>query len=688
MNDKNIDAILSHFDRTADQYFSKEEFADKLRCGRPLRIKYGVDVRTPLLHIGHAVNLWLMRYLQEMGHKVVFVIGDFTTRIGDPDGRLETRPMMKQEDIANNIQAFLDQAKLVLRFDEPSLIEIRRNSEWYNKLSMSEFVDLTSLITHARLLSRDTFRARIAHNREIYVHETLYPILQGYDSLVVESDLAIIGSDQMFNESMGRLLQEKHGKEPQTIVTTNITPGIDGRGKQSKSEGNYIGLLHSPRDKFGRVMSIPDYLIDLYFRMYTDVPLHDIALISDVIEKDPRSAKMRLAREIVARYHGPGIAEAEEEWFEQTISKGMPPDLIPTLAVMGPRIEALDLVALARYGKSRSDTRRLIKQGGVELNGEKLKDPDQLLTVKTNDILKIGKRNWFRIEISKPIRLETENLWMEPVHMHELDVLTKYLPAWELVKYLGLQPHEAPKLAEAKARELLRELVFQKDPKSQWLWKITSRDEPEKILGVARGAAPERTPGLTRRDTREKTAGKTAALRRDAPELIPAGQRLGRAAMRESAQNIWLIPECAEDEEILREALAAVSDYTFFMLDFQGMMFKDAFAYATEPKSIGMLSHIFMKVDSAYLNQDTPFGASGFTQEGWKALQDWRRSMSPGMHPNEPAPKPSQFVKKEAEPEPTPQPKPQPAVRAKPAPRVPKPPAPTPPFGGEPDEET
>jgi tyrosyl-tRNA synthetase len=692
-NDKNIDAILSHFDRTADQYLSKAEFADKLRSGRSLRIKYGVDVRTPLLHIGHAVNLWLMRYLQEMGHKVVFVIGDFTTRIGDPDGRLETRPMMKQEDVANNIQAFLDQAKLVLRFDDPNLIEIRRNSEWYNKLSMSEFIDLTSLITHARLLSRDTFRARIAHNREIYVHETLYPILQGYDSLVVESDLAIIGSDQMFNESMGRLLQEKHGKEPQTLITTNITPGIDGRGKQSKSEGNYIGLLHSPRDKFGRVMSIPDYLIDVYFRMYTDVPLHDIALISDLIEKDPRSAKMRLAREIVARYHGQAIAEAEEEWFENTVSKGMPPDLIPTLAVMGPRIETLDLVALARYGKSRSDSRRLIKQGGVELNGEKLKDPDHILDVKTNDILKIGKRNWFRIEISRPVRLETENLWMEPIHMHEIDFLSKYLPAWELVKFLGLQPHEAPKLAEAKARELLRELIFQKDPKSEWLWKITRRDEPEKILGVARGAAPERPLGATRREARDRTP---AALRREALQTAQDAPvpRLKRANVRESAESIWLIPECAEDEEILREALTAISDYAFFMLDFQGMVFKDAFAYATEPKSIGMLSHIFMKVDASYLNQDMAFGASGFTKEGWKALQDWRRAMSPWMFAPTPAPA-SQFVKPDDKPgakpeareEPAPTPQPKPAARPKQAPRTPKPLVPKPPFAVDPDED-
>lgn len=594
MNNGQIDSILAHFDRTADQYFSKEEFKEKLAAGKPLRIKYGVDVRTPLLHIGHAVNLWLMRYMQDLGHKVVFVIGDFTTRIGDPDGRLESRPLLSPEQVGENIQSFIDQAKLVLRFDDPNLLEIRRNSEWYDKLSMSAFIDLTSLITQGKLLSRDTFRQRVAHNREIYVHETLYPILQGYDSLTVESDLAIIGSDQLFNESMGRLLQEKHGKAPQTLITTRITPGIDGRGKQSKEQGNYIGLSHSPRDKFGRTMSIPDELIDLYLKMYTDLPPNEIARISDQIEADPRAAKLRLAHAIVARYHGETVATEEEEWFEHTISKGLAPDVLPTLAVMGPRIEVLDLVALARYGKSRSDTRRLIRQGGVELNGEKLKDPEHILLVKTNDLLKVGKRSWFRIEISKPIRLETEHLWMEPIHMHEIDLLSRYLPAWELVKHLGLTPHDAPSLSESKAREILREIIFQKDPKSEWLWKISPRGQPDNILGVS---------------------------------------HLHRDHVHDSNQNIWLTPDCPDEEVILKEALTAINDYAFFMLDFQSMMFKDAFAYATQPKSIDVLHHIFTRLDTAQLNRDQPFGEAGFTQDGWKMLQDWRRAMSPALFP-------------------------------------------------------
>lgn len=643
MNEKDIGGILQRFERAVDQYFSKEELEAKLRLRRPLRIKYGVDVRTPTLHIGHAVNLWLMRYLQDLGHKVIFVIGDFTTRIGDPDGRLETRPLMADDEIAQNIELFIEQAKLVLRFDDPRLIEVRRNSEWYDKLSMRAFMDIAALVTHARLISRDTFRARIAHGKEIYVHETLYPILQGYDSVVVESDLAIIGSDQLFNESMGRLLQEKHGKSPQALITTKITPGIDGRGKQSKSAGNYIGLAQSPRDKFGRVMSIPDELIRLYFEIYTDMPLAEIDAMADMIAKKPRDAKRQLARSIVGRYHGHEVAEWETEWFEHTISKGLIPDVLPVLAVMSPMIDALNLVALARYHKSRSDTRRLLRQGGVELNGGRLDDPDKLLRVKTGDILKVGKRNWFRIEISRPIRLETERLWMEPVHLHEIDFLTKYLPAWELVKYLGIGPPGPPKVTEAKAREHLREIIFQKDPRSEWLWKIMPKNDPENILGIAH-------------------------LRRDAEG---------------KSENIWLAPGISGEDEIRKEAQLAMNDYAFFMLDFQSLVFKDAFSLATAPKSMDTLSRMFMKLDPAQLNRDAPFGAAGFTKEGWKILQDWRRAMSPSLFVNDPGQKPSPPAPETGVAPPPKQAKPRPV-------REPAPPgllAPRPPSGSTEEDE-
>lgn len=317
-----IERILQHFERTGESFFSKEEFGKKLRTGKKLRIKYGVDVTAPSLHIGHGVNLWLMRYMQNLGHKVVFLIGDFTTRIGDPTGRNDARPVIPRDEIEKNAEEFIKQARMILRFDDPDLIEVRRNSEWYDKMPVQELMNLLAMVTHAKLVSRDMFQKRIEENKDIYMHELLYPVLQGYDSVMVNADLTIIGSDQLFNEMMGRFFQEKMGQTPQTVITTKITPGIDGKAKQSKSLGNYIGLGHSPRDKFGRIMSIPDELIAEYFRIYTDMPLEEIERMGEEIEKHPRNAKVKLAYALVGRYHGHEIAAWEREWFENTISKG------------------------------------------------------------------------------------------------------------------------------------------------------------------------------------------------------------------------------------------------------------------------------------------------------------------------------------------------------------------------------
>lgn len=591
-----VNEIIACFDRTVDQFLSRDEFRAKLRAGEKLRIKYGVDVTTPTLHIGHAVNLWLMRYLQDRGHKVIFVIGDFTTRIGDPDGRLETRPALPEEDIEGNIQKFIEQAKMVLRFDDPGLIEVRRNSEWYKKMPLSEFMDLLSLVTHARLIARDMFQLRIAQNKEIYMQELVYPILQGYDSVVVESDLAIIGSDQFFNESIGRFLQEKFGKKPQTLVTTRITPGTDGRQKQSKSLGNYIGLLHSPRDKFGRVMSIPDTLIDTYFRIYTDIPLKEIDELKDLIARKPRDAKIKLARAIVERYHGPNIADMETEWFENTISKGQAPDDLPTLALVSPRMETLDLVLLARPGQSKSEARRLIRQGAVELNGNKLEDPDFDLLLKTNDILKVGKRGWFRIEIVKLNELETEHLLMQPLQLKDIDLLSKYMPVWELVKHLGLVGPEAKKLAPQKARELFRKSIHKLEPRNEWLWKVARKEEPDKPIGAA---------------------------------------RLGRVQGYMADQKVWIRPdELGSEEFILNEALFAVNEEAFKLLGVNTMAFKSAFAFATAPKEIEILRRSLRDMDAAQLARDNPEGTVGFTKEGWQMMQEWRRMMSPWLFQN------------------------------------------------------
>jgi len=270
--------LLESFSRTTDEIFSLNEFEELIDSKKKIRIKYGVDVTSPYLHIGHAVNLWMMRELQDLGHKVVFLIGDFTTQIGDPTGRNNTRPIIPQSEIDKNAEEFLRQAKMVLRFDDPDLLDVRRNSEWFSKYQLSEFLKLLSMVTHSRLISRDMFQRRIKNQEDIYLHEMIYPILQGYDSYVLESDLTIIGSDQLFNEMLGRFYQQRFGQKPQVIITTKITQGIDGKAKQSKSLDNYIGLGHSSRDKFGRCMKVPDELIMDYLKIYTKVPKEEISI--------------------------------------------------------------------------------------------------------------------------------------------------------------------------------------------------------------------------------------------------------------------------------------------------------------------------------------------------------------------------------------------------------------------------
>jgi len=575
-----INDILARFERTSDQFFSKGEFRAKLRSGKKLRIKYGVDVTAPTLHIGHAVNLWLLRSLQNMGHRVVFVIGDFTTRIGDPDGRMETRPVIPKEDIERNAEEFIKQAKMVLRFDDPSLIEIRRNSEWLEKLPMQEFMSLLSMVTHKRLLSRDMFQLRIAAEQDIYMHEILYPVLQGYDSVAIESDLTIIGSDQLFNEMMGRLFQERMGQKPQTIITTKITPGIDGKLKQSKSIGNYIGLSHSPRDKFGRVMSIPDALIEEYFRIYTDIPLDEIERMKDMFGHSPREAKLKLAYAVVCRYHGHDVAMAECDWFEHTVSKGLVPDDIPALAVLNPQQELQELVFQARPGKSKSDSRRLIKQGAVEINGEKKQDAEELLMLRTNDILKVGKRNWFRIEVVRLNELDTERLSMTPMRIEDVDMIQQFLPEWEIVKHLS-RPMPAKVISEI-ARDVFRRILLQPEPKDDWLWRVSTKRDPDKIIGVAH-------------------------LRRDGDT---------------AKQSLWIDPQ-EKGKGYAKEAIGAVTAQAFNALNFDRMIFEGALPHAGAPQELELLQEHFMSMQETLHNRENPDGIFGFTKDGWERMKEW-----------------------------------------------------------------
>jgi tyrosyl-tRNA synthetase len=394
--------ILERFARTTEEVFSLQELHRLLDSGRQLRIKYGVDLTAPHLHIGHAVNLWMMRQLQDLGHKVQFLIGDVTTRIGDPTGRNTLRPLIPQAEIESNAQAFMEQARMVLRCDDPELYEVRRNSEWYEHMSAAELMSLLSMVTHAHLTSRDMFRERMQQGQDIHMHEMIYPALQGYDSFALQSDLTIIGSDQLFNEMMGRLYQERLGQPPQVIITTKITPGIDGKAKQSKSLGNYIGLSHSPRDKFGRVMTLPDYLIISYLEVYTDVPLEQVAEIAKQATDEPMKCKLFLAHEIVRRYHGAEVADQEQEWFLQTFSVRKTPTDIPEMLIEPGKQPAFDLVKRF-FGsqKSHRELRRLFEQGAVSLNEQAIRQAEQVVEIHDGDVFRVGKRTWFRLRVDR-----------------------------------------------------------------------------------------------------------------------------------------------------------------------------------------------------------------------------------------------------------------------------------------------
>lgn len=391
--------ILERLERTTDEIIGREDLVRRLADGRPLRIKYGVDCTAPDLHIGHAVNLWMMRALQDRGHRVVFLLGDLTSAIGDPTGRSETRPQLSAAQIDANAAAFLDQVSLVLRTD-PEVFEVRRNSEWYATLGVARTLELFSMVTHAKLVSRDMFAARIAAGREIAMSEFTYPIFQGYDSFALDSDLTIVGSDQLFNELMGRHFQERLGAKPQVVITTRITPGLDGRAKQSKSLNNYVALRDPAGEKFGKLMSLPDHLTAEFALVYTDLPSADV----DGIRIDAaaggaaaRDAKARMATAVVSRYHGTDVAAACRAEFTSVFSDRSGPVDPPALRLDRGRLGVLDLLALARPEESRRALRRLLAQGGVSLNDVRLNDPDADVALVDGDILRSGRRVWQRI---------------------------------------------------------------------------------------------------------------------------------------------------------------------------------------------------------------------------------------------------------------------------------------------------
>ena len=396
LKEKN-EKLLKDISRLVDEVISLEELKEKLDTGKKLVIKYGVDCTAPFLHLGHAVNLWTMRRFQEDGHKVIFLIGNFTSKIGDPTGRMTARKVLTDEEINYAAEEFIKQVGKVLITDNPEVFEIRRNGEWYNDMHLADFLGLCSITTHSRIISRDMFQKRMENNEEIHMNEILYPILQGYDSKVLDSDLTVVGSDQLFNEMMGRFFQEKYNQEKQIIITTKITKGLWGEEKQSKSIGNYIALEDTSKDKFGKAMKLTDDRIIDWMKVYTDISLEEIEKIEESIrsaEYNPRDAKLMLAYAITEKYHG----KEEKEEFLKTFSDKVFPEDAEVVTVSVDKINIIELLNICfNNSKSKGDLKRLIAQGGVILNEEKIENITDEVNIKSENQLKVGKRNFFKV---------------------------------------------------------------------------------------------------------------------------------------------------------------------------------------------------------------------------------------------------------------------------------------------------
>jgi tyrosyl-tRNA synthetase len=382
---------------SADELRAKLEMSYK--TGKPLRVKLGIDPTGKDLTLGHTVPLRKMKQFMELGHQGVLVIGDYTAMIGDPTGRNEARPQLTHEQTTENAARYLEQAARVL---EVSKLEIRRNSEWLAPMTFADVTRLAAKTTVARMLEREDFKKRYEEGRPIYIHEFFYPLMQGTDSVALEADVELGGTDQKFNLLTGRDLQREAGQPAQVCLMTPIVEGLDGVQKMSKSLGNYIGLDHPPQEIFGRTMSIPDNLIITYFTYFTDVSIEEIEAMKAAMAagENPMNLKKRLGREIITTYgySAEEAVAAEEAWVAQ-FSRGEVPDDVPEVTVSAALlpIPAAKLLVETKMAASVSEARRLIQQGGFSLDGERITDPTIMLDVKAGQLIKVGKRKWGRI---------------------------------------------------------------------------------------------------------------------------------------------------------------------------------------------------------------------------------------------------------------------------------------------------
>ncbi|OOC09346.1 MULTISPECIES: tyrosine--tRNA ligase [Thioalkalivibrio] len=395
-----IEQQLAVFRRGADEILREDELREKLRLGRPLRIKAGFDPTAPDLHLGHTVLINKLRQLQDLGHHVLFLIGDFTGRIGDPSGKNATRPPLSGEDIERNAATYREQ---VFRILDPERTEIVFNSTWMEPLGAAGMVQLASRQTVARMLERDDFHKRYQEHQPIAIHEFLYPLIQGYDSVALEADVELGGTDQKFNLLVGRELQKQEGGNPQVILTMPILEGLDGVQKMSKSLDNYVAVQDTPEDMFGKLMSISDELMWRYYELLSLRSMDEVRGERERAatgERNPRDIKFDLAIELVDRFHGKGAGASERDRFIQRFQHQALPEDIPELRLDIPAegLPLANLLKQAGLAASTSEARNLVRQGGVRVDGERATDAMAVVTAATPVLLQVGKRRIARVE--------------------------------------------------------------------------------------------------------------------------------------------------------------------------------------------------------------------------------------------------------------------------------------------------
>jgi len=395
-----VSQAFAELKRGAEEILVEDELLEKLKTGKPLKIKAGFDPTAPDLHLGHTVLINKLRQFQLLGHEVIFLIGDFTGLIGDPTGKNVTRKPLTKADVLSNAETYKEQVFKIL---DPAKTTVAFNSTWMDKLGSAGMLKLASRQTVARMMERDDFKKRYANGQSIAIHEFMYPLVQGWDSVALESDIELGGTDQKFNLLMGRELQKSEGQRPQTVLMMPLLEGLDGVQKMSKSLGNYIGITDSPSDMFGKIMSISDVLMWRYYELLSFKPLEEIEGYKAEIEqgKNPRDVKIDLAKELIARFHDEAAAEAAHQEFINRFQKGAMPDEMPELELApdGGEIAIANLLKEAGLVGSTSDAYRMIKQGAAKIDGEKITDRNLAIASGSKAVYQVGKRKFARVSV-------------------------------------------------------------------------------------------------------------------------------------------------------------------------------------------------------------------------------------------------------------------------------------------------